>query len=317
MIACRFWLKPRDSFEIDGHCEIDLRRDLALKLIHQGKVRDLYRVGTPEDRLLLMVASDRVSAFDVVMQEEIRDKGKVLTAMSAFWFEYLGDRFPNHLVTANPTKRELGEELPAEFRGRAMLVKEARMLPIECIVRGYLAGSALKEYQQSQTVHGQPMPSGLSAGMKLPEPLFTPSTKAESGHDINISYEQAAEIVGKESAAKVRELSLEIYRLGAKRAEDAGVILADTKFEFGFIDEEIAVCDEVLTPDSSRIWEASELLSGGEPTAYDKQPLRDWLESTGWNKVPPPPALPNAVQESLRNRYIAVYERISGREFLG
>ena len=296
---------------------MDLVRDLTLKLIHKGKVRDIYRVGAEQDRLLLMVASDRVSAFDVVMTEEIRDKGKVLTAMSAFWFEYLGGRFPNHLVTSDPTSNELGEDLPEEFRGRSMLVKEAEMLPMECIVRGYLAGSALKEYQASQTVHGQRLPPGLSGGTKFPEPLFTPSTKAESGHDLNISFEQASAMVGEDVAARVREMSLEIYRVGAARAEEAGVVLADTKFEFGFIDGEIAICDEVLTPDSSRIWEASELLAGGEPTAYDKQPLRDWLESTGWNKMPPPPSLPKAVRESLRNRYVAVYERISGREFLG
>ena len=264
-----------------------------------------------------MVASDRVSAFDVVMAEEIRDKGKVLTSMSAFWFEYLSDRFSSHLVTASPSEEQIGMKLPEEFRGRAMLVREAVMLPIECIVRGYLAGSALREYNFSQTVHGMKLPSGLTAGVRFPEPIFTPSTKAESGHDINISFEGAAKIVGAEVATRVRDMSLEIYQLGAERAEEAGVVIADTKFEFGFIGNEIIICDEVLTPDSSRIWEASELLSGREPTAYDKQPLRDWLESTGWNKLPPPPSLPNAVQESLRNRYIAVYERISGREFLG
>ncbi len=290
---------------------------MALKLIHTGKVRDLYRVGSPDDRLLLMVASDRVSAFDVVMTEEIRDKGKVLTAMSEFWFEFLGDRFPNHVVSTKPTPKELGEDLPTDFHGRAMLVKEAHMLPIECIVRGYLAGSALKEYQVSQTVHGQKLPAGLTGGKKFPEPLFTPSTKAESGHDVNISFDEAAAIVGFDVASKVRDMSIRIYAIGAQRAEQAGVILADTKFEFGFINGELAICDEVLTPDSSRIWEASELLAGGEPTAYDKQPLRDWLESTGWNKMPPPPSLPKVVQESLRNRYIAVYERISGKEFLG
>ncbi|TAN31038.1 MAG: phosphoribosylaminoimidazolesuccinocarboxamide synthase [Actinomycetota bacterium] len=289
---------------------------LTLKLINRGKVRDLYRLGDPDEKLLLMVASDRVSAFDVVMKEEIRDKGKVLTAMTEFWFEYLGDRFPNHIVATNPTLQDLGEELPEEFQGRAMLVREAEMLPIECIVRGYLAGSALKEYQISQTVHGQKLPDGLSAGMKFPKPLFTPSTKAESGHDINISFGEAARIVGADTAARVRDMSIQIYEIGARRAEEVGVILADTKFEFGFIDGEAALCDEILTPDSSRIWEASELLAGGEPTAYDKQPLRDWLESVGWNKLPPPPSLSVAVQESLRNRYIAVYERISGREFL-
>ena len=295
----------------------DMGTALKLKLIHSGKVRDLYVLGDPEEKLLLMVASDRVSAFDVVMAEEIRDKGKVLTAMTEFWFDYLGDRIPNHIVAANPTLKDLGEELSDEFQGRAMLVREAEMLPIECIVRGYLAGSALKEYQKSQTVHGQKIPHGMTGGMRFPEPLFTPSTKAESGHDINISFDEAARIVGAETAAKVRDMSIQIYDIGARKAEEAGVIIADTKFEFGIIDGEVALCDEVLTPDSSRIWEASELLAGGEPTAYDKQPLRDWLESVGWNKMPPPPSLPVAVQESLRNRYIAVYERITGREFLG
>lgn len=289
---------------------------MSLQLIHQGKVRDLYRVGPVGDRKLLMVASDRVSAFDVVMKEEIRDKGKVLTAMSEFWFDYLEDQYPTHLISAHPGPRELGQELPSQFVGRSMLVKEAEMLPIECIVRGYLAGSALKEYLATQSVHSQRMPSGLAGGAKFSEPIFTPSTKAASGHDVNISFDEAVDLVGRDVALKARELSIEIYTAGAQRAEEAGVILADTKFEFGFIDGELAVCDEILTPDSSRIWEASELGSGGEPTQYDKQPLRDWLESTGWDKLPPPPSLPVAIQESLRNRYIAVYERISGREFV-
>lgn len=290
---------------------------MTLKLIHKGKVRDLYRVGDPADKRLLMVASDRVSAFDVVMAEEIRDKGKVLTAMTEFWFEFIGERFPTHLISSNPGEQELGQKLPTEFEGRSMLVKEAEMLPIECIVRGYLAGSALKEYREMQSVHSQKLPGGLGGGAKFSEAIFTPSTKSATGHDINITFDQAADLVGKEVASKAREMSLALYEIGAKRAEQAGVILADTKFEFGFIDGELAICDEVLTPDSSRMWEASELLEGGEPTAYDKQPLRDWLESTGWNKVPPPPHLPVPVQESLRNRYIAVYERISGRQFSG
>lgn len=292
-----------------------MERALSLELIHQGKVRDLYRVGPPEGKRLLMVASDRVSAFDVIMQEQIRDKGRVLTAMSQFWFEFLGESFPSHLISTNPIKADLGEDLPEEFKGRSMLVKEAEMLPIECIVRGYLAGSALKEYLSTQSVHSQKLPAGLVAGAKFPEPIFTPSTKSESGHDVNISFDQAAGIVGREVAERARELSLAIYEIGAQRAKESGVILADTKFEFGFIDGELVICDEILTPDSSRIWEATDLEPGSEPIQYDKQPLRDWLESTGWDKKPPPPKVPLAVQESLRNRYIAVYERISGREF--
>lgn len=267
--------------------------------------------------MLLMVASDRVSAFDVIMEEQIRDKGKVLSAMSQFWFELLGDNFPSHLISANPTKAELGQDLPREFQGRSMLVREAEMLPIECIVRGYLAGSALKEYLSTQSVHSQKLPAGLVAGAKFPQPIFTPSTKAESGHDINISFDQAKELVGNDVAERAKELSLAIYEIGAERAKESGVILADTKFEFGFIDGELVICDEILTPDSSRIWEASDLEPGSEPIQYDKQPLRDWLESTGWDKKPPPPKVPVAVQESLRNRYIAVYERISGKEFSG
>lgn len=288
---------------------------MTLELVHKGKVRELYRVGSPSAGMYLMVASDRVSAFDVIMTEPIRDKGKVLTAMSEFWFDYLGSRFVTHVISTNPSSDDIGGEFPKEFEGRSMLVRKADMIPIECIVRGYLAGSALKEYRENQSVHSQAMGSGLSAGSKFPEAIFTPSTKAESGHDINITFDDAARIVGLDTARKLRELSLALYELGAQRAEQAGVIIADTKFEFGFIDGEIAVCDEILTPDSSRMWEASELEAGTEPTAYDKQPLRDWLESTGWDKMPPPPPLPPTVQESLRNRYIAVYERISGRQF--
>lgn len=290
---------------------------MTLELIHRGKVRDLYRVGHPSDKKLLMVASDRVSAFDVIMNETIRDKGRVLTAMSEFWFEIIGDRFPTHVVSARATSEEVGEGLPADFEGRSMLVKEAEMLPIECIVRGYLAGSALKEYLATQSVHSLKLPAGLAGGTKFPEPIFTPSTKAPSGHDINISYDKAANIVGKKVASRARDMSLALYEIGATKAQEAGVILADTKFEFGFIDGELAICDEILTPDSSRMWEASELEAKGEPTAYDKQPLRDWLESTGWDKSPPPPTLPTVVQESLRNRYIAVYERITRRQFVG
>lgn len=290
---------------------------MALELIHRGKVRDLYRVGSPSDRKLLMVASDRVSAFDVIMKETIRDKGRVLTAMSEFWFDIIGDRFPNHVISARATSEDVGEEFPADFEGRAMVVREAEMLSIECIVRGYLAGSALKEYLATQSVHSLKLPAGLAGGTKFPEPIFTPSTKAASGHDENISFDEAANIVGKEAASRARDMSLALYEIGATRAQEAGVILADTKFEFGFIDGELAICDEILTPDSSRIWEASELEAKGEPTAYDKQPLRDWLESTGWDKSPPPPTLPTVVQESLRNRYIAVYERISRRRFVG
>ena len=285
---------------------------MTLSLVHSGKVRDVYDAG--EGRLL-MVASDRISAFDVVMAEPIPDKGRVLTAMTAFWVEQLADVAPSHLIAVDPADfPEDGSAIP-DAAGRAMLVRRADMLPIECIVRGYLSGSAWKEYRSQGTVHGEPVPPGLEQSAPFAEPLFTPSTKAESGHDENVSFAQARTLVGSEVADAARDISLAAYARAAKWAADRGVIIADTKFELGFIDGELTICDEVLTPDSSRFWPASEWRPGEVPPSFDKQPVRDWLESTGWDKSPPPPPLPAEVVDATRQRYVHGYELITGRPF--
>ena len=276
--------------------------------MYSGKVRDVYDAG---DGNLLFVASDRISAFDVVLPEPIPDKGRVLTAMTAFWLEETADLAPNHLVSLDPPS----SANMADLAGRSMVVRKAEMLPVECIVRGYLSGSAWKEYQSSGTMHGQALPSGLEQSSKLPEPVFTPSTKAGTGHDENISFEEAADLVGADVAKAARELSLGLYERGAERAVERGIIIADTKFELGFIDGELAICDEVLTPDSSRFWPAADWQPGTVPPSFDKQPIRDWLESSGWDKRPPPPHLPTEVVSASRDRYVAAYERISGRSF--
>ncbi len=270
-----------------------------MNLVHSGKVRDVYDAG--DDRLL-MVASDRISAFDVVLAEPIPDKGRVLNALTAFWVAEVTDIAPNHLISLVDG-------------GRAMLVRRADMIPIECIVRGYLSGSAWKEYRSRGTVHGGEVPPGLQESDELPEPLFTPSTKGESGHDENISFEHACELVGAEVAEAARDISLACYERGSKWAAERGIILADTKFELGFIDGELSICDEVLTPDSSRFWSASDWRPGTTPPSFDKQPVRDWLEGTDWDKSPPPPQLPSHVVESTRRRYVSAYERITGRPF--
>jgi len=281
---------------------------MALKHVYSGKVRDIYEV---DDKHLLFVASDRISAFDVVMAEPIPDKGRVLTAMTAFWLEQVTDITPNHLVTLGPP----AEAGVADLAGRSMVVRKADMLPIECIVRGYLSGSAWKEYQQSGTMHGQALPAGLQQSDKLPSPVFTPSTKADTGHDENISFEQACDVVGIDVAKAARDISLAVYERGSALAAERGIIIADTKFELGFIDGELALCDEVLTPDSSRFWPADAWIPGTTPPSFDKQPVRDWLEGTGWDKTPPPPALPQDVVDASRDRYVAAYEKISGRSF--
>jgi phosphoribosylaminoimidazole-succinocarboxamide synthase len=278
-----------------------------VKHVYSGKVRDVYDAG---DDLLLFVTSDRISAFDVVMAEPVPDKGRVLTAMSAFWFEHLADVVPSHLVSTEV------DDLPPEWEGRTMLVRKAEMLPIECIVRGRLTGSAWKEYRTSGTMHGQRLPAGLLESAELPEPVFTPSTKAEVGdHDDNISFEQAVDLVGSELAERCRELSLELFSRGVAWAAERGIVIADTKFELGLVDGELVVADEVLTPDSSRFWPADAVVPGETPPSFDKQPLRDWLEDTGWDKTPPPPMLPQAVVDATRARYVEAYERITGRSF--
>ncbi len=274
---------------------------MTLPLLYSGKVRDIYDAG--DDRLL-MVASDRISAFDVVLPQPIPHKGRVLTALTEFWLGEVADVAPNHLISVDLSYDD----------GSAMLVRKADMLPIECIVRGYISGSAWKEYAGSGTVHGMAVPAGLQQSDRLPEPLFTPSTKAAVGdHDENISFDRAAGLVGADVADQARAISLEVYRRASERALAAGLIIADTKFELGWIDGALALCDEVLTPDSSRFWEESAWTPGVTPASFDKQPVRDWLESSGWDKRPPPPDLPPEVVEATSNRYLAAYERLTGK----
>jgi len=285
-----------------------------LPLLSSGKVRELYDAG---DGQLLMVASDRISAFDVIMDEAIPDKGRVLTAMTAAWLEELADLAPNHLISADTADFPEGAaELPGGLEylaGRSMMVHRAEMLDIECIVRGYLAGSAYKEYQRSGTVHGMAMPAGLLHAQALPEPIFTPSTKASEGHDLNIGMDEAVNIVGREAAEAAAELCLAAYTRAASRAEEQGVVICDTKFELGYIDGRLSLCDEVLTPDSSRFWPADDCAPGTNPPSFDKQALRDWLETQTWDKQPPPPALPAEIVEATSVRYVAAYERVCGR----
>jgi phosphoribosylaminoimidazole-succinocarboxamide synthase len=279
------------------------------KLLSSGKVRELYALGDDE---LVLVTSDRISAFDVVMAEPIPDKGRVLTAMSAFWFEHFGDVAPSHLVSTDVADLPEGMAEPG-WVGRVMRCRRAEMLPIECIVRGYLTGSAWKEYKASGSMHGTPLPEGLLESAQLPEPVFTPSTKAESGHDENISFEAAADLVSREVAERARDISLELYTRGAEWAAERGILVADTKFELGFVDDELTVCDEVLTPDSSRFWPADQWEPGATPPSFDKQPVRDYLDGLDWDKTPPPPPLPEEVVGATSARYREAYERISGR----
>ena len=286
---------------------------IELPRVHSGKVRELYDAG---DGRLLMVASDRVSAFDVVMAEPITDKGRVLTAMTTFWCDEMADVVPGSQITADPVAIADalgGAALPADWAGRAVLVHAAEMLHLECIVRGYLAGSAYLEYEQSGTVNGTDMPAGLQLASKLDEPIFTPSTKADEGHDLNIDFAGAIDLVGAEAALAARQICLELYRRAAARCAEAGFVLADTKFELGYVDGVLCLCDEVCTPDSSRLWPAEQVVPGQTPPAFDKQPLRDWLAAQPWDRRPPPPLLPDEVTSALSARYVAAYERVTGR----
>jgi phosphoribosylaminoimidazole-succinocarboxamide synthase len=286
--------------------------EIALPHLSSGKVRDIYDAG--EGRLLL-VASDRMSAFDVIMAEPIPDKGRVLTAMSAFWFELLADLVPGHLISTDLADLPPEAQLP-ELEGRVMLCRRAEMLPIECIVRGYLTGSAWKEYREKGTMHGEPLPEGLLESARLPEPVFTPSTKGELGeHDINLSFGEAVDLVGRELAEQAREVSIRVYQRGAEWAAERGIVIADTKFELGLVDGQLTLADEVLTPDSSRFWPADAWQPGSTPPSFDKQPLRDHLDSLDWDKTPPPPPLSAEVVAATRARYIEAYERITGRSF--
>ena len=282
-----------------------------LPLVHRGKVRETYEV---DDRHLLLVATDRLSAFDVVFDHPIPDKGAVLTQLSAWWFEELAGQGRSHFVTAEPA--DLPEEARSpELARRSMLVRRAERIDAECVVRGYLAGSGWAEYQRSRIVCGHQLPEGLREADRLPEPIFTPSTKAEVGHDENISREQLADLVGADLARQLEERSIALYAEGARRAEAVGLILADTKFEFGWIDGELAVIDEVLTPDSSRFWDAAAYAPGSSPQSFDKQFVRDFVAATGWNKEPPAPALPDEVVRGTRDRYVAAYERLTNRSW--
>lgn len=296
----------------------------GVKLAARGKVRDIFEVGSPrsEDEskrlgheCLLIVATDRLSAFDVVLPDPIPDKGRVLTQLSRFWFDRFLDLVPNHVLATDLA--QFPEELQ-QFRsvleGRSMLVRKTRPLPVECVVRGYLAGSGWKEYQSTGAVCGIRLPAGLRQADKLPEPIFTPSTKAQTGHDENITQEQAADLVGQAVFEKIEEVSRIIYERAAEYARERGIIIADTKFEFGLVGDELVWIDEALTPDSSRFWDEREYRVGMSPPSFDKQFVRDYLERIGWDKKPPAPALPQQVIEGTANRYREAYRRLTGEE---
>ena len=281
-----------------------LKTKLDLPLVAQGKVRDIYSLGEAE---LLLIATDRISAFDHVLGSGIPDKGRILTQLSLFWFEFLESVVPNHLVAASPAG------LPPELLGRTMQVRRADMFPVECVVRGYLSGSGWKDYQQTGGICGIALPPGLRESDRLPEPIFTPAAKINTGgHDENISFATVVETIGKPYAERLRDLSLGIYAKAGEHAAAAGVILADTKFEFGLIDGQIALCDEVLTPDSSRYWPAFEYRPGGPTPSFDKQYVRDYLESIGWNKQAPAPALTDDVVANTRAKYLQAYALMTG-----
>ncbi|HEX8712235.1 MAG TPA: phosphoribosylaminoimidazolesuccinocarboxamide synthase [Terracidiphilus sp.] len=284
----------------------------ALPMLRRGKVRDLYAI----KGALLLVATDRISAFDHVLATGIPGKGKILTQISLFWFDLLKDLVPNHLITANVDEypAEL-QEYSDQLRGRSMLVKRADMFPIECVARGYLSGSGWKEYQAEGAVCGEKLPGELLEGSRLPEPIYTPATKSQDGaHDENISFASTEKLVGSEDAAELRRLTLAIYRRAAQHAETCGLILADTKFEFGRAANRVILADEVLTPDSSRFWDASAWQPGGAQPSFDKQFVRDYLESIHWNKQAPAPGLPGDVVERTRAKYVEAFRRLTGRE---
>ena len=279
----------------------------GLKLLGRGKVRDLYEVGDD----LLIVATDRLSAFDVVLPTPIPEKGRVLTQLSLFWFDKLHNIVPSHLISAKNFSGELAP-YAAELEGRSMLVRKTEPIPIECVVRGYLSGSGWKDYKKSGAVCGIKLPEGLQDSSKLPEPIFTPSTKATTGHDENISFEETCARIGADLGKRLKEVSIEIYRQAADYAAQRGIIIADTKFEFGQLDGELIWIDEALTPDSSRFWPADEYRPGQAQASFDKQYVRDYLEQIGWNKQPPGPMLPSNVVSATRTRYLEAYERVTG-----
>ena len=288
-----------------------------LTLHGRGKVRDIYQVGDD----LLLVATDRISAFDYVLGSGIPDKGKVLTQLSAFWFERMGDLVPHHVIATDVTKYPASlRKYAAELKGRSMLCRRTRPIPIECVARGYLSGSGWKEYQKTGTVCGVQLPAGLRESDRLPEPIFTPATKEESGHDINISEDEAAKIIGRPLTDRLKALTLAIFKRGCEHAESKGIIIiADTKFEFGLVGAgnpatDVVLIDEVLTPDSSRFWPKDQYRPGGAVPSFDKQFVRDYLEAIRWNKQPPVPSLPEDVIVKTREKYVEAFRRLSGRE---
>lgn len=286
----------------------------SLKLLHQGKVRDIYDI---DAHTMLLVATDRLSAFDVVLPTPIKDKGAILTEIANFWFDRLGHIVPNHLTGIDPQTIVKDPTEKSQLGKRAIVVKKLKPLPIESIVRGYLVGSGWKEYKASGTVCGIPLPEGLQEASKLPEPIFTPSSKAEVGdHDVNITHEQTADLLGKDLAKTVANVSIQLYKEAAQYALTKGIIIADTKFEFGLSDSgQLYLIDEVLTPDSSRFWPADQYVVGMNPPSYDKQYVRDWLEATGWDKTPPGPELPADVAEKTSEKYREAFHKLTGTAF--
>ncbi len=278
--------------------------------VASGKVRDIHAL---DDETLLLTASDRISTFDVVLPTEIPDKGRVLTGLSAWWFEKTADAVPNHLISADPT--DFPETAGPEVAGRAMLVKAARPVLMECVVRGYLFGSAWSEYKKQGTVNGEPLPPGMVNAERLPEPIFTPTTKADEGHDLALTRDDAIALVGKDLYEELRDLSIAIYKYGTTVASARGILLADTKLEFGTVDGQLLLIDEILTPDSSRFWPADEYEPGTAPPSFDKQYVRQYLLDEGWDGTPPTPSLPDKVVEGTRSRYIEAYEQLTERSF--
>ena len=295
-----------------------INSDLLLPVFVKGKVRDTYNLG----KQLLIVATDRLSAFDVVLPCGIPDKGQVLNQISAYWFNETKNIIPNHVIDLVDNPKVLDKYLPADKRfaypaylsGRSMLVKKVKRLPVECVVRGYLAGSAWAEYQKSGTAFGIPLPKKMLESQELPEPLFTPTMKADTGHDMPMSIEKMGKLIGVEMANNIKEKSLAIYNFARKQAISKGIIIADTKFEFGLEEDKLIIIDEMLTPDSSRFWDARLYKPGQSQPSYDKQPVRDWLTNSGWNKEPPAPMLPLEVIESTSRIYRTAYERVTGKK---
>jgi phosphoribosylaminoimidazole-succinocarboxamide synthase len=283
----------------------------GVKLHGRGKVRDIYDVGEH----FLIIATDRLSAFDVVLPTPIPNKGKVLNQMSAFWFDHFKNVVPNHVVSTRVDDYPKNlHPFREQLDGRSMLVKKAKVFPLECVARGFLTGSGLKDYNKTGSVCGVRLPAGLRESDRLPQPIFTPSTKAETGHDENISEEQAAKIVGADVVAKLKELTLSLFSRGVEYASTRGIIICDTKFEFGLIDGKIAIVDEMLTPDSSRFWPADQYVAGRPQPSFDKQFVRDYLEKIGWNKQPPAPELPDDIVEATGAKYVEALRRVTGRD---